>query len=419
MLGFKEFLTEASLGGMHRTGKTVLDYYVLDSDLNRVEYQIEKDTKMLDSIESNTDMGTLTKQDVVTIVSKDVTMKGKVSYIRVSSKRLGTGYIQVSAIRKPTGERSFNRGDVSEGIIAASIATKFTIPNRTIEVADVYSTIEKLKGNKEIDLTNPEGDTIKFVVKLKPASYDALVSHQYRNDLSDEYAGAVKFANSKTVERYAVMLNQNGTKDTVVSVSDGTSDEKGTKVDMNVLVGLNGQTPRKVKNLSLSLKSGNTKTIAQIGTKLERVIEFWKWFGITIKPDNYEKTESWFANLFHEVVTDINYKLGSDTKEKTFLTALAKGIEHAATGGDTSVTMLHIKKGDFKVHSFKNIDTKLKDINLKAVSYTESLRPEIHIVDTISNEKLVGFRLEVRDAGKTLKIHVEKGPLLNTLTQMK
>jgi hypothetical protein len=212
------------------------------------------------------------------------------------------------------------------------------------------------------------------------------------------------------------MLRNNETADAIVVIANGASDEKGTKIDMNILVGLDGSIPRKVKNLSLSLKSGNTKTMAQIGTKLDRVVSFWEGFGISIRPDNYEKTEDWFSNLFKEVVIDINKKLGTDAKGKAYLQTLVKGIQHTATGSDDSVTVLHINKGDFTTHSFKNLDRKLKDINLKAIIHETSKRPEINIIDSTSNEKLLGFRLEVRDAGKTLKIHVEKGPLLNKLT---
>ena len=416
MKSFREFLVEANLSGIHeRSGKTKLDYYVLDSDVNSIEYSIEKDTKLIGSIKDNDTKGSLTKGDLVTILSKNLVRKSTSTYIQVYSKEHGTGFVTLSAIRKPTGERTFNRGDISEGIIAAAAATKFSLSPKDITVQDVFNTIDNLNGKNELTLMNGK-DTIQLIIKLKPASYDAFVSKKYRADLLDEYQGAVKYVNSKNITRYADMLRNNETADTIVVIADGTSDEKGTKIDMNILVGLDGNTPRKVKNLSLSLKSGNTKTMAQIGTKLDRVVSFWEGFGISINPDNYEKTEDWFSNLFKEVVIDINKKLGTDVKEKAYLQTLVKGIQHAATGGDDSVTVLHINKGYFTTHSFKNLDRKLKDINLKAILHETSKRPEINIIDSTTNEKLLGFRLEVRDAGKTLKIHVEKGSLLNKLT---
>lgn len=419
MISFQEYILCANLSGMHKkTGKSYLDYYVLDNDINNIEYSIEKNTNLIDNPTDKNIIGKLSTGDLVTIVSKKTYVKGASVFIQIHSKELGIGMVPLTAIRKPTGERTFNRGDVSEGIIAAAIATKFSIVDRDIQIIDVFNTIDKLQGKSQLFMSNGV-DSIKLMIKLKPASFAAFISTKYRGDLVDEYSGAVKFANSTTVARYAKYLLKNLTVDNIIVLADGTSDEKGTKVDMNVLVGLDGTTPRKIKNLSLSLKSGDTKTIAQTGTALNRVISFWKNFGIDINSSKYEKTENWFSTLFDEVIIDINKKLGNDSKEKDYIKSLSHGININATGGDNSVVILHIKKGDFSTYSFKNLDAKLKEIDLHAISYTSSKRPEIHIIDTNTNEKLIGFRLEVRDLGKTLKVHVEKGPLLNKLTKFK
>lgn len=416
MLRFKDFLTEASLGGTHRTGKSALDYYVPDHAVNSVEYNMENEDSLLDSLESKKVLGILTKKDVITIVSKDVSKQGIYKYIKVSSKRFGAGYVKLSSIQRPSSDRSFNRGDIAEGIVGVAIAVKFANPNRKITIDDVYSTIDKLDDTGELQLHNQENDTIKLVVKLSPVNYANFINHSYRKDLLDEFTSAIKFANSTRIES-AKEINKNHTDDTVISASDGISNQKGTKIDTTVSIGLDGHTP--VKYLSMSLKTGTTKTLGQYGTKLPRFIEFWGWFGITIKPDKYELKQEWFKDLFMEVKSDINHKLGSDNKEKTFLSTLAKGLKLVATGGDDSVVMLHLKNGDFNLHSFTNIDAKLKDIKLKAI-YHEAKRPEIRIIDTVTNEVLVGFRLEVRGSDKeSFKIFVQKGPLLDKLTQVK
>lgn len=418
MLRFKDFLTEADLGGTRRgTGKTNLDYYVPDHAVNSVEYNMEKEDSLLDSLESKKVLGNLTKKDVITIVSKDVIKLGNSNYIKVNSKRFGAdGYIKLSAIQKPSGDRSFNRGDIAEGIVGVAIAVKFANPNRKITIDDVYSTINKLNPVGELQLHNQENDTIKLVVKLSSVNYANFINPRYREDLRDEFTSAIKFANSTHIES-AKGINRNHTNDTVISASDGISNQKGTKIDTTVSIGLDGHTP--VKHLSLSLKTGTTKTLGQYGTKLPRIIEFWSWFGITIKSDKYELKQEWFKNLFMEVISDINHKLGSDNKEKIFLSTLAKGLKLIATGGDDSVVMLHLKNGDFNLHSFTNIDAKLKDIKLKAI-YHEAKRPEIRIIDTVTNEVLVGFRLEVRGSDKeSFKIFVQKGPLLDKLTRVK
>jgi len=426
MLGFRDFLVEVGLSTKpyHDTDVSVFDHYVSIDDVNTKDFNIDKKTTMLDDVETKGKIGDLDTSDIIKLLSKDVITKGGSKFVKVYNERLGTGFILLTAIRKPTGAK-FNRGDVSEGIIAATVATKFANPSKQIDIADVYATIDKLTTSNTIELHNSTGDLIRLEVKLKKNSFVAFINKALRKDLTAEYAAAIKYANSKAVQRYAQLIHDNKHIYTVVVSSDGVSNEKGTKVDMAVWVGYgnikddNQKDLRKLTHLSLGLKSGDTVTMAQKGATPEKVVEFWNFFDIPVDVHRYEKSIPWFTNMFHEVAGKIEARLGNDINEKNFIMSLAKGIKLNATNNDNSVIVLHINKGEFNRYSFKNLEDKLHEIKLGVVLKTDNKLPRMEIVDTNSNERLLGFRLEVRDGGKTYKLHVEKGPLLNKLTKMK
>jgi hypothetical protein len=424
MLGFRDFLTEANLGGKHkRSGMQTFDYYVSDNDLNSKEFDIESKTDFIYDLLLKDKKDFLEISDKVNILSKELIKKGNSTYVKVHNERLGIGFISITSIRKPTGNK-FNRGDVSEGIIAATVAAKFTNPTKQIDLADVYATIDKLTTYNKIDLSNGVGDLIRLEVNLKKNSFDAFTDKSLRKELTAEYTAAIQYANSKAVATYAKLIHDNKKIDTVIVSSDGVSDEKGTKVDMSVWVGYGMKDGtqkdlRKLTHLSLSLKSGDTVTMAQKGATPEKVVEFWNFFDLPVDVHHYEKSIPWFTNMFREIAGKIEARLGNDINEKNFIMSLAKGIKLNATNNDDSVIVLHINKGDFNRYSFKNLEDKLHTINLGVVLKTDNKLPRMEIVDKNSGERLLGFRLEVRDGGETYKLHVEKGPLLNKLTKMK
>lgn len=425
MLRFREFLVEKGLSvkDYHGSGVSEFDHYVSDDDVNTKDFDIDKKTVMISDLETKTKLGDLDTSDTIKILSKETIKKGASVFVKVYNETLGTGFIPLSSVRKPTGAQ-FNRGDVSEGIIAATVAAKFTNPTKQIDLADVYATIDKLATSNKIDLSNGVGDLIRLEVNLKKNSFDAFTNKSLRKELTAEYTAAIQYANSKAVATYAKLIHDNKKIDTVIVSSDGVSDEKGTKVDMAVWVGYGMKDGtqkdlRKLTHLSLSLKSGDTITMAQKGATPEKVVEFWNFFDLPVDVHHYEKSIPWFTNMFREIAGKIEARLGNDINEKNFIMSLAKGIKLNATNNDDSVIVLHINKGDFNRYSFKNLEDKLHTINLGVVLKTDTKLPRMEIVDKNSGERLLGFRLEVRDGGKTYKLHVEKGPLLNKLTKMK
>lgn len=401
-------------------GISVLDYYVSDDDMGVKDFVLGRKVDLFDSMETFGKRGSLDISDIIKIVSKEVSILSRNrSFIKIHNERLGIGFISLTAIRKTIGAK-FNRGDVSEGIIATAVAAKFINPTKQIELADVYTIVDKLTTTNTLELSNDVGNLIKLEVKLKKNSFAAFTNISIRKKLTLEYNAAIKYANSKAVTTYAKLIRDSHKIDTAIISSDGVSNEKGTKVDMSVWVGHGTQRDlRKLSHLSLSLKSGNTVTMSQKGATPKKVVEFWNFFDLPVDVHQHEKSIPWFTNMFSEITGKIESRLGNDINEKNFIGALAKGIKLNATNNDDSVIVLHINKGNFNRYSFKNLEDKLHTINIGVVLKTDNKLPRMAIIDKNSDKRLLGFRLEIRDGGVTYKLHVEKGPLLNELTKMK
>jgi hypothetical protein len=269
---------------------------------------------------------------------------------------------------------------------------------------------------------------------LKPKSLEALIDPVNRNDLKEEYKGAITYANSAYVKKHAELLDKNNTNDTVVISSFGDVDEKLTKVDMNVMIGIDGGTPV-LTDLNLSIKSGKTKNLEQSGIKAKTIIEIFSKFGLDVShfSQSYEKKQTWYEGVFAYAATWFNKELlnGNDEREYELLKNISTGIDYAATKNDSSVLQIHLDGGSFEVLSFKDLEADLKKLKLEALfEMSEGTpargtkpatppRPYLFFLDKVTKEKLLIFRLEVREGERVNKLHIEKGPLLIKLTHVK
>jgi len=315
------------------------------------------------------------------------------------------------------GGSKFNKGDVAEGILASALATKFEFPNKKINATMIRERVVDFSNGKT-HAVNEYGDTIELQISLKDASYKAFINPDYFGQLEYLYDNAAKFANSRTVEKYAKYLANNSTEDHVISISDGIGDEKGTKIDNLVKIGIDGAKPRLAKFLNLSTKAGNS-TLEQTGIGSYKGVK--KLFdSLEINIDRYgmeksfDKTDlSWYQKVFKRVTKDINKELGSDKKEYSFMKKLSGAISNWGTKGQPDVTLVDIKK--FKVQSFKNLSSKLSKMDVEAVYSPDAVRPNILIQDKKSGETLLSIRVEWRDPGYAKNAMIQKGKALDKL----
>jgi hypothetical protein len=323
------------------------------------------------------------------------------------------------------GDVKFNRGDVAEGILGAAIAAKFKQPFKTIDIDDIKSILTSMNKSTKTastslksDKTPKSGnDNISLTISLKPAQLKALFDDKNWSMMNDEFTAAVKYANSTYVFEHADLLGNNGTDDTVDISSVGSVDEKGTKVDLKVMIGINKGEPV-LTNLNLSLKAGQTKNLEQTGVSYEKISDAIERLGIDIKEWNapFVKEEDWYASVFKLTTIKLNKMFQQKGGEKTFIHTLSSAIKYFATK-DEDVSKVHLNKGDFKVFSYKDIESKLSSYELEAYYALDNKRPKFGIREVNSKKNiLLTFRLEVRNGGNIYKMHIEGGDLLDTIT---
>jgi hypothetical protein len=260
-------------------------------------------------------------------------------------------------------------------------------------------------------------DNISLTISLKPAQLKALFDDKNWSMMNDEFTAAVKYANSTYVFEHADLLGNNGTDDTVDISSVGSVDEKGTKVDLKVMIGINKGEPV-LTNLNLSLKAGQTKNLEQTGVSYEKISDAIERLGIDIKEWNapFVKEEDWYASVFKLTTIKLNKMFQQKGGEKTFIHTLSSAIKYFATK-DEDVSKVHLNKGDFKVFSYKDIESKLSSYELEAYYALDNKRPKFGIREVNSKKNiLLTFRLEVRNGGNIYKMHIEGGDLLDTIT---
>ena len=330
-----------------------------------------------------------------------------------------------------------NRGEIAEGILGAAMFSKFTKRAPAEEIAqvstqDIERVLNSLKQSGEDtyevtvnDADNQHADRVKFQLVLKTKPYQDLMDPGKRDALKNEFASAAAYVNTPMAERYSRYFYLNGRADEINVVSSGAASETSSKVD--VFVEVNG---RRLK-LNTSLKVGGIKQFGQVGgSETGSMIKLWRYFGIDVSPyvTKFEqmREKDQFAALeymYRNIADQLSKELAGDnnTEEAKFVKNITKAVEYFATLGDTNVELVDFSKGGFKILRFKNLVEKLRTVNLTATYKEAKGRPEIgiHDVDNPKRELIsVRVKIENRKEGPYVRNIVEKGPLLEELTQV-
>ena len=336
-----------------------------------------------------------------------------------------------------------NKGNVAEGILGAATFTRLIKrPGVDITVQDVFKTINELPETNqghlikdvkevEVDIT----DWFELKIRLHKESYANLKNTELLLEKMPKEIGSIVAYVNDALKRYGDWFEKNARPDSIKIISDGVSDEKGTKTDVQMIYkDANGK--RVVKHFDLSVKTGTTQQIGQVGyggakkseeEKFEILRVMFSRFGIDVSAAKqpFLKSESTmegyglvytFANeLFKE-------KLIGEDSEKEFLKKFVDGIKYFATLNDERIKLVQFTQKGFYVLDFKRLNDlyNLEKLDLDSqyktgVSADKTVIPSIQIYDKKSGSKLLGIRV-YRSRGYIRNL-IEKGPLLVQLTK--
>lgn len=334
-----------------------------------------------------------------------------------------------------------NKGEVSEGILGAAMFAKFTKRQPGEEVgaitaADITNVLDALQsqGNDTYSVTVNDAesdiaDTVSFILRLKTAPYQDLMNPLKRKLLTNELNSAAAYVNNPMAERYSKYFYLNGKADEINIMADGAASETEKKSDVWVGIRDSNGALRTLK-LNASLKVGGVAQFGQVGgSDTDSMTKLFSYFGIDVAPyvekfeqargkDQFQAVEY----MYRQITDELQSRLAgnNDTEEARFVDQVAHAVTHFATLGDANVELVDFDKGGFKVLRFKNLQYKLRNIDLTA-SYTGKTRPEISIHDVENPKKeLIAIRCKVenRKSGPYIRNIIEKGPLLEEITKV-
>ena len=381
--------------------------------------------------------------------------------------------INTNKLRKTAdfGGGKMNQGDVAEGILGAAIYARFMNPDRDITTEDIRAVLDKVASSPSKDdnpkksvtwiTGNSAEDKITLTVALAPSNFDALISTDpvALKTLLPLYKSSVSYVNKEQIVDDAMKLEMNDRPNIIDVISDGVSDQKGTKVDVKVEV--DGK-PVRLGNISLKTlsntmgqtgKSWDQKTIdkktGEVVGRTGIVPFFEKSFGVKLNPNlkgGYETAISAYVSLpkgaksnttseqsnkvkeevrkvYENVVNQISNRsfikqdgeddsLVSD-KEAQFVRNVVKGIKNAVTLGDDSVKLLSFAGGDYKLLDLSTLDEAFEAVDLD-VTMAKGNTPKILIKDKNSGLEFIQIRVKL-ESKPNVRHYFEKKDGLNKI----
>ena len=353
------------------------------------------------------------------------------------------------------GQKAYNAGHLAELIMGIGIATKFVNQGADINMAsflEMYAQTMKGPGKKNYEFNfagtiswpgaTSKNDQITFRAVVPTKSAEEFVrqaqAKEFTSDLSSIIASAIRYVNeSQGVQKACdrVRLDKNTNK--IYVISDGSSDAKGTKADLQLSV--DG-----TKINLLSLKTYSTETLGQISGIGYNQLS--KWFNVAFGIDisKFEKlldptlgAEKVYQNLLTKIYDDYVYpevkKLvenQSPGKEAKIVKQLAAAAHFHAKGEgleDVEVVKLDdsVASGNYKILKFSdNLADAMGQLDLDVRYIGKGQGRTIQIwVKPEGDEKVARganriCQFRTQKMGDSYRNYYEIGPMMELLTKV-
>lgn len=353
------------------------------------------------------------------------------------------------------GKKAYNAGHLAELIMGLSISAKFLNLGADITVEQLMAMIGYITpsiqgtnyrfshvGNIQYPESKAKNDLLNFVAIVPPRSAEAFLeqaqSGRFESDIAAVLASAVRYCNeSEGVQNACERVRKDTNSNNIEVISDGSSDAKGTKADLQLKV--DGS-----KINLLSLKTFSTETLGQIsGLGYEQVS---KWFDVAFGIDVSEyqglldptlPKEKIYSNLLNVIYDEVVYpqveRMVNDQspgKEAMIVKRLARAALFHARGEsmeDLEVVKLDdsISSGNYKILKFSDdLEEAMThlDLETKLVGKGQGRTIQIWIKPAEGEKvargsnKLCQFRTQ--KMGDSYRNYYEIGPMMEVLTRV-
>jgi len=368
------------------------------------------------------------------------------------------------------GSTAENKGDASEPVLSAAVVAKL-IKRGSDNIEDITPDDVKFVFNEALKDPNLEyvvedknstiSDIIRFTIVVKEPILGFLKSPGFWDSYDPLLGSVVHYANSGQIDRYADYFYKNGRVDTINVKSDGVSESKDRKTDLEAIVTDDEGNRRQLKNLNISLKAGSPH-IGQVGAgvlwnpfadqypdpkkpgKMKGQIGIWTAanklfgpFGIQIskpidengQPIKLTSKVDFWQKAYQEAAVQFNEMLAADDvrSEAGLIYRIANQVIQHGTSGDSNIKLVSLgTKNVSTVHSFKGLERKLadKNIDLECIHREgrskdgKEVRPEIRIIDKNSGKPVLFIRYSSTQTGDKIWNTIEMKDLLKELTTL-
>ena len=274
----------------------------------------------------------------------------------------------------------FNKGNVSEGIMAAAIAARFEQKDNTVTNTHVFNILKRMKmssgllvgqfiGPNEINDRELD-DEINVRIKIPILDMDALTNPKIIKGAAfcDLVPAAVAFVNGRHVAKLAKDFYTNGVKDIILVDSDGMSNMRTSKIDVSVKIWHDGE--YKPTKLNVSLKVGQIAQFAQVGgATVESINSLFGLLGVKLTSSDADKFTKFLAKgdqpgammfAYQQMQAQIDSML-KDSGGK-FFGKLANFIDFYATRDTADVQLVQLDKSEAKILEFQKTQKNLQSL---------------------------------------------------------
>ena len=343
----------------------------------------------------------------------------------------------------------FNRGDIAEAVLGASLTAKLIKRGSNnigeITESDVKQVLSNaiVKSGTELvytveDKNSRIADRIVFTLRLPSGSMMAIKNPNLWEKFEDLFSSGVDYCNGADAEKYSNHFYKNGKVDEVFITSDGVSDQKGRKTDVQAVVKdpATGKV-RDLRNVDISLKA-DSNIYGQHGTGglqagkavwLQKAQALFSPLGINItKPTRSVDIIDFWRQVYKQATKQFNQHFAHYTasQETMFIERLADLINRHGSGFNKegtvnkTVKLISFEKGTYSIHSFNLLKQRLIekkiDFGAELTIGPKSGKPSIVIYDRASGDTLTAIRYF--QGGEKSSNYFEKGPLLHELTKI-